>query len=232
MRGSASAAAEASPRRIAQAEAVLNGREPSDATSLPPLMRRLRPSIRSTMRKFLRNSGASWCRPWFTARCGRPYERSDQRLRQHMGWPRDSAAGRPGFGYGQGRFTSDLPAAHWCASRAVQLPRRHQEDHGAAGAMVVTAADLAGIDPVRPMLHKFEYKPIGYPLLADGVVRFVGECVAAAVASTEEEAEDIVDLIEMEIDERQALVDSRTRSRKTRRACIRNPRTTSLSKVR
>src|SRR6185369_2985809 len=77
------------------------------------------------------------------------------------------------------------------------------------GVMVITAADLKDVKPIRPMLSKFEYKPIGYPVLADGVVRFVGECVAAAIAPTEEEAEDIVDLIEIEIDERQALVDSR-----------------------
>jgi len=75
--------------------------------------------------------------------------------------------------------------------------------------MVITAADIKGVKPIRPMLHKFEYRPIGYPVLADGVVRFAGECVAAAVAPTEEEAEDIVDQIEIEIDERKALIDSR-----------------------
>jgi carbon-monoxide dehydrogenase large subunit len=58
------------------------------------------------------------------------------------------------------------------------------------------------------MLHKFEYRPIGYPVLADGVVRLAGECVAAAVAPTEEEAEDIVDRIGIEIDENKPLIDS------------------------
>ena len=59
--------------------------------------------------------------------------------------------------------------------------------------MVITAADLKGVKPILPMLHKFNYKPVGQPILADGVVRFVGEPVAAVVAASEEEAEDIAD---------------------------------------
>ena len=65
------------------------------------------------------------------------------------------------------------------------------------GAMVITAADLKGVKPITPMLHKFNYKPVGQPILADGVVRFVGEPVAAVVAPSEEEAEDIADQVEL-----------------------------------
>ena len=36
------------------------------------------------------------------------------------------------------------------------------------GAMVITAADLKGVKPITPMLHKFNYKPVGQPILADG----------------------------------------------------------------
>ena len=54
------------------------------------------------------------------------------------------------------------------------------------GAMVITAADLKGVKKITPMLHKFNYKPVGQPILADGVVRFVGEPVAAVVAASEE----------------------------------------------
>jgi carbon-monoxide dehydrogenase large subunit len=116
----------------------------------------------------------------------------------------------PALVTGQGRFTADLPAAHWVRfARSAVASGVIKKISAPDGRMVITAADLAGVKPVRPMLHKFEYKPIGYPLLADGVVRFVGECVAAAIAATEEEAEDIVDLIEIEIDERPPLVDSR-----------------------
>ena len=69
--------------------------------------------------------------------------------------------------------------------------------------------ELAGVKPLRPMLHKFNYVPIEQPILADGVVRFVGEPVAAVVASSEEEAEDIVDLVEVEIEEIAPVVDAK-----------------------
>ena len=59
------------------------------------------------------------------------------------------------------------------------------------------------------MLHKFNYKPVGQPILADGEVRFVGEAVAAVVAASEEEAEDIADLVELDISETTPLVDAR-----------------------
>ena len=74
--------------------------------------------------------------------------------------------------------------------------------------MVIAMPELAGVKPLRPMLHKFDYVPIEQPVLADGVVRFVGEPVAAVVASSEEEAEDIVDLVEVEIEEIAPVVDA------------------------
>jgi aerobic carbon-monoxide dehydrogenase large subunit len=63
------------------------------------------------------------------------------------------------------------------------------------------------VKPIRPMLHKFNYVPIGQPVLAAGVVRFVGEPIAVVVASSREEAEDFADLVEVEIDETPAVVD-------------------------
>ena len=50
------------------------------------------------------------------------------------------------------------------------------------------------------MLHKFNYVPVGQPVLAKDVVRFVGEPIAAVVAPTREEAEDIADRVEVEIE--------------------------------
>src|SRR5450756_1370696 len=77
------------------------------------------------------------------------------------------------------------------------------------GAMVITAADLKGVKKITPMLHKFNYKPVGQPILADDVVRFVGEPVAAVVASSEAAAEDIADLVEVMIDETTPVIDAR-----------------------
>ncbi|HEY0224370.1 MAG TPA: xanthine dehydrogenase family protein molybdopterin-binding subunit, partial [Pseudolabrys sp.] len=97
----------------------------------------------------------------------------------------------PALVTGCGRFTANLPATHWV--RFVRSPN-------AAGtitkietpkdATVVTAADLKGVKKIIPMLYKFNYRPVGQPVLADGVVRFVGEPIAAVVAASEEEAEE------------------------------------------
>src|SRR5262245_5028455 len=108
---------------------------------------------------------------------------------------------------GHGRFTGDLPAARWvrfvrssvAAGRIIKIAPPE-------GAMLVTAAELAAVKPIRPMLHKFNYVPIGQPVLARDIVRFVGEPIAAVIAATREEAEDVADSVEVEIEEGPAVV--------------------------
>jgi aerobic carbon-monoxide dehydrogenase large subunit len=113
----------------------------------------------------------------------------------------------PALVTGQGRFTADLPVAH-CVRfvRSAVAAGRIEKISAPDGATVVTAADLAGVKRITPMLHKFNYKPVGQPILAEGVVRFVGEPVAAVVARTEAEAEDIAEQVEVSISETKALV--------------------------
>ena len=111
---------------------------------------------------------------------------------------------------GQGRFTADLAATHWV--RFVRSPIAAGKIARIAapmGAMVITAADLKGVKKITPMLHKFNYKPIGQPVLASGVVRFVGEPVAAVVGLSEEAAEDTAELVELIIDETTPAIDAR-----------------------
>jgi carbon-monoxide dehydrogenase large subunit len=111
---------------------------------------------------------------------------------------------------GQGRFTADLAASHWV--RFVRSPvaaGKISKIDAPNGAMIVTAADLAGVKPILPMLHKFNYKPVGQPVLADGQVRFVGEPVAAVVASSAAVAEDIAELVELSIEQTMPVVDAR-----------------------
>jgi aerobic carbon-monoxide dehydrogenase large subunit len=113
----------------------------------------------------------------------------------------------PALVAGNGRFTSDLPAARWvrfvrssvAAGRIVRIAPP-------AGATVITAADIAAVKAIQPMLHKFNYVPISQPVLAKDVVRFVGEPIAAVVAASREEAEDLADLVEVEIEESPAVV--------------------------
>jgi aerobic carbon-monoxide dehydrogenase large subunit len=111
---------------------------------------------------------------------------------------------------GQGHFTADAPAAHWV--RFVRSPvaaGKLAKINAPKGAMVITAADLKGVKKITPMLHKFSYRPVGQPLLAEGVVRFAGEPVAAVVAPTAAEAEDISEQVELSIDETTAVSDAR-----------------------
>jgi carbon-monoxide dehydrogenase large subunit len=110
---------------------------------------------------------------------------------------------------GRGRFTADLPADHWLrfvrsplaagAIKTIETP---------AGALVITAADLKDVKPIRPMLNKFNYRPVGQPILADGVVRFTGEAVAVVVAASKEEAEDIADQVVLDIDETTPVIEA------------------------
>jgi carbon-monoxide dehydrogenase large subunit len=116
----------------------------------------------------------------------------------------------PALVTGRGRFTADLPATHWV--RFVRSPVAAGKLTGIEipqGALVVTAADLTGVKKITPMLHKFNYRPVGQPILAETQVRYVGEPIAAVVASSEEEAEDIADLVEPAIEETAPLTDAR-----------------------
>jgi carbon-monoxide dehydrogenase large subunit len=115
----------------------------------------------------------------------------------------------PALVTGQGRFTADLAANFWV--RFVRSPvaaGRIVRISAPPGAMVVMQTDLGAVKPIQPMLHKFDYVPVSQPILASGVVRFVGEPVAAVVAASKESAEDIADLVELVIDETPALVDA------------------------
>ena len=136
---------------------------------------------------------------------------------------------------GQGRFTADLAAAHWV--RFVRSPvaagTTYERISAPNGAMVITAADLKGVKKITPMLHKFNYKPVGQPVLAESVVRFAGEPVAAVVAASEEEAEDIADRVELSIDETSAGDATRARrSKPARRRYTRKRPAMSSSKAR
>src|SRR5580700_2454744 len=110
---------------------------------------------------------------------------------------------------GRGRFTGDLNAALWV--RFIRSPVASGRIVGITapdGACIYRAADLDGVRPIRPMLHKFNYQPIEQPVLAKNVVRFVGEPIAAVVAPSNAEAEDLAERVDVEIAELPAVVDA------------------------
>ncbi len=111
---------------------------------------------------------------------------------------------------GRGRFTADLPATHRVrfvrsSFAAGEIKKITVPDN----AMVFTAADLATVKPITPALHKFNYVAVAQPVLASGFVRFVGEPIAAVVAPSEAEAEDLADDVLVDIAEAAPVIDAR-----------------------
>jgi carbon-monoxide dehydrogenase large subunit len=114
----------------------------------------------------------------------------------------------PALVTGRGRFTADLPAD--LAVRFVRSPvaaGRILRIASPEQATVITARDLEGVKPIRPVLDRPDYVPVAQPVLADGAVRFCGEPIAAVVAATAEEAEDLADLVEVEIGDTSPVAD-------------------------
>src|SRR6204780_5153267 len=95
----------------------------------------------------------------------------------------------PALVTGRGRFTADLSATHWV--RFVRSPvasGRIVRVSAPDGARIVLAEHLEGVQPIRPMLHKFNYQPIEQPVLAKGVGRFVGQPMGAILVESSAEA--------------------------------------------
>jgi carbon-monoxide dehydrogenase large subunit len=114
---------------------------------------------------------------------------------------------------GQGRFVADT-AQGAAAIRFVRSPIARGRivgievpDDLPAGARVITAADLADVRPICPLLHRPDYVPIDQPILAGVRVNYVGEPIAAVVAATPEMAEDIAELVFVDIEPEDAVTD-------------------------
>jgi carbon-monoxide dehydrogenase large subunit len=91
------------------------------------------------------------------------------------------------------------PMAH-AVIRSIAKPAGHE-------ASVFIAADLAGVKPIRAVSGLKGFKVSDQPVLASGKVRQVGELVAMCVAPTRAQAEDIADLVELDLRELPAVVD-------------------------
>jgi aerobic carbon-monoxide dehydrogenase large subunit len=107
---------------------------------------------------------------------------------------------------GRGQFVGDMtmpgmrevaflrsPVAHARITK-IEIP---EELRG----KVFIAADLVGVKPIRAVSGLPGFKPSEQPVLATGKVRHVGELIAACVASTRAEAEDMAEQIVVEFDE-------------------------------
>ena len=103
---------------------------------------------------------------------------------------------------GEGRFAADL-AGGSLHLRFVRSPLPHGRivSVDAPGHVTMfTADDLAGVGPLRPLLHREDYRPVEQPILARDTVRFAGEPMAAVLAGTSEEAEDAAEQVFADIE--------------------------------
>ena len=114
---------------------------------------------------------------------------------------------------GDGRFVADIAIgsrsvrfirATLASGRITQIER---PDTLPPGALVITAADLAGVRPIVPRLRSFGYIPIEQPILPAERIAYVGQAVAAVVAATPEAAEDLADAVFIDLEPDEPLVD-------------------------
>jgi carbon-monoxide dehydrogenase large subunit len=109
---------------------------------------------------------------------------------------------------GEGCFTADLPAElHVRFVRSGVPSGRFSHVSFPEGTTFLAAKDIAELGRIKPMLHRPDYVPVEQSLLADGVVRFVGEPIAAVIAPSAAEAEDQVESAFFDIEETGAVVD-------------------------
>ena len=115
---------------------------------------------------------------------------------------------------GRGQFVADLrfpgmmdvafvrsQVAH-ARIRSIDIP---PESRG----HVFVAADIPEVLPIASFCEIPGWKHSSYPPLADGKVRFVGQPIAACIAATRAEAEDLAQSVSVEFDELPAVSDMR-----------------------
>ncbi|MBO0715998.1 MAG: xanthine dehydrogenase family protein molybdopterin-binding subunit, partial [Rhizobiales bacterium] len=112
---------------------------------------------------------------------------------------------------GQGRFAADISFAHQAYMRVVRSARAHgrivaidcADARANAGVLAIwTAADVADIPPIDFRLTRIEgLEPYRQPILARDRVRYVGEPIAVVFATDPYIAEDVADLVAVEIDD-------------------------------
>lgn len=116
---------------------------------------------------------------------------------------------------GRGQFVADMAMAGLREVAFVRSPLAHARIRGVtkpapADGLVFVREDLAAVRSVRSDLRMPGFKSSEYPPLAEGKVRFVGEPIAMCVAASRAQAEDIAELVELDLEELPPLVDPST----------------------
>jgi aerobic carbon-monoxide dehydrogenase large subunit len=103
---------------------------------------------------------------------------------------------------GRGRYTADLVMG----ARILRFVRspvargRILAVNAPPGVPIITAAVLSDVKPICPRLDRPDYVPVAQPILAHERVTYVGEPIAAVIAATAAEAEDLAEQVTVEIE--------------------------------
>jgi carbon-monoxide dehydrogenase large subunit len=119
---------------------------------------------------------------------------------------------------GQGRFAGDVAFPHQLHMRIVRSPHAHGKLNGIdttearklSGVVAIwTSEDIADLPPIDFREGPNEkLAPFRQPVLAKGVVRYVGEPVAAVFSIDPYIAEDAAELVTLDIEETGAVIDA------------------------
>ncbi|MBX3538304.1 MAG: xanthine dehydrogenase family protein molybdopterin-binding subunit [Chelatococcus sp.] len=115
----------------------------------------------------------------------------------------------PSLLMGRGRYVADLArgAASVKFVRSPVAAGRILSIDVPEGELVFTAADLAGVKPICPILHRPDYIAVEQPILAKDRVMFCGQALAVVVADDQSLAEDLAEQVFADIDAEDAIVD-------------------------
>src|SRR6516225_10093202 len=103
---------------------------------------------------------------------------------------------------GRGRYTADL-------ARGARMLRFVRSPVARGGILavnappevpIITAAVLGEVKPICPRLDRPDYVPVAQPIFVHNRVNYVGELIAAVIADTAAEAEDLAEQVSVEID--------------------------------
>src|ERR1700747_732974 len=115
--------------------------------------------------------------------------------------------------HGRGQFVSDIKLPGTMDVAFVRSPHAHARIRAIsvppeAGGPVFTAPDLPRAKPVRVVSHSAGAKSPPWPPLATDKVRYVGDAVAACIAPSRGEAEDLANSVAVDFEILEAVVDA------------------------
>src|SRR5215813_12838268 len=114
--------------------------------------------------------------------------------------------------HGRGQFVADIKLPGAMEVAFVRSPHAHARIRSIsvppeARGRVFTAADLPRVKPIRVVSHSAGAKSPPWPPLATDKVRYVGEAIAACIAPSRGEAEDLAASVTVDYEILDAVVD-------------------------